>query len=128
LRGRYAEIRGRDAEVVAVGTGDRRYAAAFVADEQIPFPVLVDDDGVAARAAAVRKVGMVRLLADRRSWAGTRRARSAGHRIHRAGARVTQLGGTFVVGPGAEVRYAHVDAHSADHAPLDAVLAALPRP
>jgi hypothetical protein len=90
--------------------------------------VLVDDDGVAARAASVRTVGMLRLLADRRSWAGTRRAWSAGHRIHRAGTRVTQLGGTFVVGPGAEVRYAHVDAHSADHAPLDAVLAALSRP
>jgi hypothetical protein len=38
---------------------------------------------------------------------------------------VTQLGATFVVGPGAQVRYEHLDEHSADHAPLDDVLEAL---
>jgi peroxiredoxin len=119
-------VRGRGAEVVAVGTGDRRYAAAFAADEHVPFPVLVDDRALAAKAAAVKKVGMVRLLTDRRSWGGTRRARAAGHRIHRSGKRVTQLGATFVLGPGDEVRYAHVDEHSADHAPIDDVFASLP--
>ena len=40
-------------------------------------------------------------------------------------ARVTQLGATFVLGPGDQVRYAHIDEHSADHASLDEVLAAL---
>jgi type V secretory pathway adhesin AidA len=65
-------------------------------------------------------------MIDARSWAGTRRARAGGHRIHRAGKRVTQLGATFVIGPGAELRYAHIDDHSADHAPIDDVLAALP--
>jgi peroxiredoxin len=126
LRDRYDDIRARGGEVVAVGTGDRRYAAAFVEDERIPFPVLVDDAAEAARAASVRRVGMVRLLTDRRSWPGTRRARAAGHRVHKAGKRVTQLGATFVLGPGAAVRYEHVDEHSADHASLDDVLAALP--
>jgi hypothetical protein len=38
---------------------------------------------------------------------------------------VTQLGATFVVGPGPRVRYAHVDADSTDHAPIDDVLHAL---
>jgi hypothetical protein len=38
---------------------------------------------------------------------------------------VTQLGATFVVGPGTQVRYEHVDDHSADHAALEDVLAAL---
>ncbi len=33
---------------------------------------------------------------------------------------MTQLGATFVIGPGEQVRYEHVDDHSADHAPLDA--------
>jgi peroxiredoxin len=126
LRDRYDEIRARGGEVVAVGTGDRRYAGAFVEEEHIPFPVLVDDDAAAANAAAVRRLGLLRLLTDRRSWRGTRRARAAGHRIHKAGKRVTQLGATFVLGPGAAVRYEHVDEHSADHASLDDVLAALP--
>jgi peroxiredoxin len=125
LRDRYDEITARGAEVVAVGTGDRRYAAAFTADEQVPFPVLVDDHADAARAASVRRVPFLRLMSDRRSWAGTRRARASGHRIHRSGKRVTQLGATFVIGPGTELRYAHVDQHSADHAPLPDVLHAL---
>jgi peroxiredoxin len=126
LRGSYDEIRRRGAEVVAVGTGSVRHAAAFVADEDVPFPVLVDDDARAARAASVRRVGFFRLLTDRRSREGAKRARAAGHRIHKVGRRVTQLGATFVIGPGEEVHYEHVDDHSADHAPLDQVLAALP--
>jgi peroxiredoxin len=128
LRGSYDDIRQRGAEVVAVGTGSVRHAAAFVADEDIPFPVLVDDDARAARAASVRRVGFFRLLTDRRSRAGAKRARAAGHKIHKAGRRVTQLGATFVIGPGAQVRYEHPDDHSADHAPIDEVLAALPTP
>jgi peroxiredoxin len=126
LRGRYDEIRSRGGEVVAIGTGSVRHAAAFVADESVPFPVLVDDDARAARAASVRRVGFFRLLTDRRSREGAKRARAAGHRIHKAGRRVTQLGATFVIGPGEQIRYEHVDDHSADHARLDAVLAALP--
>jgi peroxiredoxin len=125
LRGIYDEIQGRGADVVAIGTGNVRYAAAFVADEDIPFPVLVDDDAGAAHAASVPRVGFFRLLTDRRSRDGAKRARAGGHRIHKAGRRVTQLGATFVVGPGAQVRYEHLDDHSADHAPLDDVLEAL---
>jgi len=125
LRRRHEEIRSRGAEVVAIGTGDARYAKAFVADEQIEFPVLVDDDAAAARAASVRKASIFS-LAGPRTWSGSRQAHRDGLRVHRTGKRVTQLGATFVIGPGSRVRYAHVDAHSSEHAPLDQVLAALP--
>ena len=111
--------------MVAIGTGDVRYAKAFVADEQIEFPVLVDDDAAAARAASVRKASIFS-LAGPRTWSGSRQARRDGFRVHRTGKRVTQLGATFVIGPGSRVRYEHVDAHSSEHAPLDQVLAALP--
>jgi peroxiredoxin len=125
LREHYNEITAKGAGVVAVGTGDERYAQAFVAQETIPFPVLVDDDGEAARAAAVRRVPFVKLILDPRSMPGARRAHQAGFRVKKSGKRVTQLGATFVVGPGDAVRYEHVDVHSADHAPLAEVLAAL---
>jgi peroxiredoxin len=125
LREHYDEIRARGADVVAIGTGDERYAARFVADERVPFPVVVDDGGDAARAAAVRRATPWGLF-NPRSFPGARRARKAGFRVHKSGKRVTQLGATFVVGPGDRVAYAHVDAHTADHAPLDDVLAALP--
>ena len=124
MRERYEEITERGAEVVAVGTGDERYAARFVEDEDVPFPVLVDDDARAARAASVKRASPWGLF-NPRSFPGARRARRAGHRIHKSGTRVTQLGATFVVGPGEHVRYEHVDAHTADHAPLDDVLRAL---
>jgi peroxiredoxin len=127
LRGSYDEITGRGAEVVAIGTGDEYYAKGFVAEDQVPFPVLVDDAADAANAAAVRKVNFATLLFDPRSLKGAMQARRKGFRVKKSGKRVTQLGGTFVVGPGPKIHYEHVDAHTADHAPLAEVLAALPR-
>lgn len=126
MRDHHDEITKTGAEVVAIGTGDERYAKAFVADEQVPFAVLVDDDGEAARAASVKRVDPARLLFDPRAFRGARRAHREGHRIHKSGKRVNQLGATFVVGPGSQVHYEHLDAHTADHAPLDEVLAAVP--
>ena len=126
MRGHYDEIIRAGAEVVAVGTGDQRYAKAFVADEQVPFPVLVDDDAAAAAAVTVKSVNFLTLLFDPRSLKGARQAHQAGFRVKKSGRRVTQLGATFVLGPGSTVHYAHLDAHTADHAPLAEVLAALP--
>ena len=125
MRDEYPAVTAAGADIVAIGTGDARYARAFVDDERIPFPVLVDDGGDAARAASVRKVGPAALLLDPRALRGGRRAYAAGHRIKKSGKRVNQLGATFVVGPGDAVRYEHLDAHTADHAPMDEVLAAL---
>lgn len=122
---RAAEVRARGADIVAIGTGNARYARAFVEDESIPYRVLVDDDASAARAAAVRSTSFLRMFHPR-TWAATREAWRRGFRIHRAGPRVTQLGATFVIGPGPRLLYEHIDADSTDHAPLEAVLAALP--
>jgi peroxiredoxin len=124
LRDAYGRVRAAGGEVVAVGTGNPAMARAFAEDYAIPYPVLIDADARAARAAAVRK-GSVLGMFHPASYAGTARAWKAGHRIGGAGRRVTQLGSTFVLGPGPTLRYAHRDAHSADHAPLDEVLAAL---
>ncbi len=125
MRGIYPEITEKGAEVVVVGTGDQKYAKAFIADEHIPFPVLVDDNAEAARAAAIRKVNFITLIFDPRSFKGARQAHREGYRVRKSGKRVNQLGATFVLGPDSKVRYEHIDAHTADHAPLDAVLAAL---
>ena len=126
MRDRHDDITARGGEIVAIGTGNVKYAEAFVEEERIPFPVLVDDDGKAARAASVPKMNFLKLVSNPESRRAMRRAREAGHHIHKAGRRVTQLGATFVIGPGDDVRYAHVDANSSDHAPVDAVIAALP--
>ena len=125
MRSHHDEITAAGADVVAIGTGDERYARAFVEEEDVPFLVLVDDAGEAARAASVKKVNMATLLFDPRSVGGALQARRDGFRIKKSGKRVNQLGATFVVGPGSEVRYEHLDAHTADHAPIDEVLATL---
>ena len=120
MRGRYDEIAALGAEIVVIGTGNPRLARAFVEDERIPFPVLVDDDAEAARAASIRRVNFLELFHPA-SFAGTARAWREGHRVGRPGRRTNQLGATFVVGPGSRVRYEHRDAHPADHAPLDEI-------
>ena len=127
MRRRYDDITATGAEVVAIGTGDQRYAAAFVKDEDVPFPVLVDDDGEAAGAASLRSAGVTGLV-NPRVLAGSLKAFRGGSRQKRSGARPMQLGATFVVGPGDAVRYEHLDADIADHAPIDDVLAALRPP
>ncbi len=124
MRDIHDDITAKGAQVIAIGTGNADYAAAFVRDEHIPYPVLVDDGATAANAAAVKSSSFVGLFHPR-TWAASRETRKRGHKIHKAGARVTQLGATFVIGSGGTVRYEHLDTDSTDHAPLDEVLAAL---
>ena len=62
MRERHDEIKTLGADIVAIGTGDERYAAAFVKEEQIPYLVLVDDDARAAQAASIETASWFRLL------------------------------------------------------------------
>ncbi len=118
------EIESLGASIVAVGTGDQRYAEAFVREEQIPFLVLVDDDAAAAWAASLRTLNWFQLMHPR-TWKATRETSKRGHHVHKSGKRVKQIGATLVIGAGDRIRYEHLDADSTDHAPIDAVLASL---
>ena len=124
MRERHDEIKTLGADIVAIGTGDERYAAAFVKEEQIPYLVLVDDDARAAQAASIETASWFRLLHPR-TWKATRATSKRGYHVHRSGKRVTQLGATFVIGPGETVRYEHLDADSTDHASVDTVIEVL---
>ncbi len=125
MRERHEEFRSRGAEIVAVGTGDVSYAQDFVEREEIPYPVLVDDDGAAAKAAAVSSSSFIGLFHPR-TWGPSRETMRRGYRVHKAGSRVTQLGASFVIVPGPTLAYEHLDGDSTDHAPIDDMLAALP--
>jgi len=124
LREHRGEITGLGAEIVAIGTGDRRYAEAFVRDERIPFLVLVDDDAVAAGAASLRTLNWFQLLHPR-TWKATRETSKRGHHVHKSGRRVRQIGATFVIGAGDRIRYEHLDADSTDHARIEEIMQAL---
>lgn len=124
MRRHQPEIEKAGARIVAIGTGNRQFAAAFVRDEAIAFPVLIDDKAEAAKAIRLGRTSALGLLKPS-VIAGRRRAAAAGHTQKRLGERPMQLGATLVIAAGGEVMYAHMDSDVADHAPIEEVMAAL---
>jgi hypothetical protein len=126
LRDHEAAFQARGANLAAIGLGDAAYAKAFREESRITFPLLVDADRAAYRAAALRSASLGHLLRWD-NFLARRRARAAGHRQGKTGANPFQLGGSFVFGPGDVDRYAHVSETFGDTAPVSELLAALDR-
>ena len=124
MRAHEAEIGAAGARVAAVGLGDRSYARAFRQETGIGFPLLVDADRKAYRAAGLGMASPLHLL-WRENAAARQRASGAGHRQHRLGKNPFQLGGSFVFGPGNVDRYVHLSRTFGDNAPVTGLLAAL---
>ena len=110
--------------MTAIGTGGRRYAKAFIEDEGVPFPVLLDEDGAAAEIVGTETIGMMSLVKPGQIAAGFR-SFTSGHRQQKTGRRPMQLGATIVMGPGDELLYADFEDFAGDHAEIDDVMAAL---
>jgi len=125
VRDRYDEFVDAGVGVTAIGTGGKRYAAAFIKDEDVPFPVLLDEDGAAADIVGTKTLGVGTLLKPSSYVAGVR-SLAKGHRQQKTGRRPTQLGATLVIGPGEELLYEDYEDFAGDHADIDDVLAALP--
>ena len=124
MREHEEEFEAKGAKIVAVGTGDERYARAFIDDEKIDFPVLLDEEGEAAEIAELPNGGWFQ-LAGPKTMPGVLKATAAGKRQHRIGKRPKQLGATFVIGAGDVVLYEHIDGDVSDHAPFEEIIAAL---
>ena len=108
--------------MTAIGTGGRRYAQAFIEDESVPFPVLLDEDGVAADIVEMNALGAMSLIRPD-AWLAGARSLIGGNRQHNTGRRPTQLGATLVMAPGNELLYIDKESFAGDHADLDEVLA-----
>ena len=111
--------------MAAIGLGDRNYARSFREESGINFPLLIDEQRRAYRAAGLRKANLLHLLRGDNAQA-RRRARTAGHQQQRLGQNPFQLGGSFVFGPGNVDFYAHVSETFGDNASPEALLAAIP--
>ena len=111
--------------MTAIGTGGKGYAKAFIEDEQVPFPVLLDEEGLAAEIIGTGTLGATSLLKPSQLVAGFR-SLAAGHRQRNPGRRPMQLGATIVMGPGDVILYEDYEDHAGDHADLDEVIAAIP--
>jgi hypothetical protein len=125
LRAQEAQFRAKSAALAAIGLGDRNYARLFREEAGITFPLLVDEERKAYRAAGLKSANLLHLFRSDNATA-RQRARAGGHRQHRTGKNPFQLGGSFVFGPGNVDRYAHISQTFGDSAPLDVLLAALP--
>ena len=124
LRNAYPQITAAGGGVVAIGTGNQTYAAAFVQEMQVPFLVLIDDSGQAAEAASLQKMKPWVLL-NPLLWKESFDAFRDGYRQKKPGKRPMQLGAVFVVGQGGDLRYEHLEADPSDHAPIEQVLSAI---
>lgn len=107
--------------MVAIGTGGKRYAKAFIEDESVPFEVLLDEDGEAAGIVGTNIASNLSFLSPTQLLAGAR-SLARGNRQHNLGRRPNQLGATLVIGPGDLVLYEDFEDYAGDHADLDAVL------
>jgi hypothetical protein len=124
LRDHEQEIEAVGASVVAIGLGDARYAAAFRDETGIPFPLLVDGDRRAYRAAGLANGSLLTAFhSDNRQ--ARARAKAAGHRQHKTGKNPLQLGGSFVFAPGDRDLYLHASEYFGDNTPVADLLAVL---
>jgi hypothetical protein len=103
--------------LAAIGMGDGAYARAFREETGITFPLLIDEQRVAYRAVGLRKANILHLLRKDNAEARAR-AKEAGHRQHRLGKNLFQLGGSFVFGPGNVDLFAHVSQTFGDNPPV----------
>ena len=119
------EFKRKGALIAAVGLGDRTYARFFREETGITFPLLIDEQRMAYRAAGLGS-GMIWDVVKSENMAARKRVKAAGHRQHKLGKNPFQLGGSFVFGPGNRDLFAHTSKTFGDNAPMSALLAAIP--
>jgi hypothetical protein len=120
---RVADVAAAGARVAVIGLGTTTFARGFREATGWRGPVLVDGEGAAYRAVALRRLRLWNLFRPRMIKAALR-ARREGFRQGKVEGDPWQLGGTLVVAPGDRLAYAHRNRNADDDAPLDEVLAA----
>lgn len=124
MREHEAEFKAIGAGLAAIGMGDANYAHLFREETGIDFPLLIDENRLAYKAAELKSGNMLHLLRSDNS-AARKQARAGGHRQHRTGKNPFQLGGSFIFAPGNRDIYTHVSKTFGDNASVEALLAAL---
>ena len=109
------EFKQAEATLAAIGLSDMRYAKLFREETGIAFPLLVDAERAAYKAAELKSGNLFHLL--RRDNADARaRAKAGGFKQHKLGKDPFQLGASFIFGPGNRDLYAHVNSTFGDDA------------
>ena len=118
------EFHSKGAKLIAIGLGDTEYARQFREDTKIGFPLLIDEKREAYKLLGLQNASLLHLLRKDNATA-RKRAKDGGHRQHRLGKDIFQLGGSFVFAPGNVDRYVHVSQTFGDNASAHDILAAI---
>jgi peroxiredoxin len=124
LREHTEAFRDKGATLAAIGLGDRVYAREFRDQTGVAFPILIDEQRQAYRAAELKSANLLHLLRSDNAQA-RKRARASGHEQHKLGQNPFQLGASFVFGPGNVDRFAHISQTFGDNAAVADLLGAL---
>ena len=124
MREHESEFQQAGATLAAIGLGDMNYAREFREQTGITFPLFVDADRKAYKAAELKSANLLHLLRSDNSQARSR-AKAAGHRQHKLGENPFQLGASFVFAPGDVDRFVHLSQTFGDNADPKALLAAV---
>jgi len=124
LRDHTPDLRALGASVAAVGVGGAFYARGFRDEETIDFPLLVDEELAAYRAAGLGKGKVWEALSPANTVARLK-AFAAGHRYHKPGKDPMQLGGSFVFAPGDVDLFVHRASTFGDNAPIEDLVGAV---
>lgn len=124
LKAHLPAIQKLGAAVVAIGTGDVKYAAEFKKEFDLPFPVLSDDQVVSYGVVGAKDTNLVNWVkpGNLMSVAATMRA---GFSQGRPGNHQRYLGATHVFWKGGKVAYAWLNDDFSKDAPLTDVVTAL---
>jgi hypothetical protein len=124
LRAHEQEFRSKGANLAAIGLGDVNYAKVFREETGITFPLLIDADRKAYRAAELKKANLLHLLRSDNA-AARKRAKAEGFKQAKLGENPFQLGASFVFAPGNVDKFIHVSETFGDNAPIPDLLKAL---
>lgn len=118
------EFRQAGASLAAVGLGDMHYAQQFREESGITFPLLIDSEREAYKAAQIKSANLFHIFRRDNSEARAR-AKGAGFKQHHLGKHPFQLGASFVFGPGNRDLLIHVNRSFGDNADPKDLLAVL---
>jgi len=124
LREHEQEFHAKGANLAAIGLGDTNYARQFREETGVTFPLLIDADRRAYRAAELKKANLLHLLRSDNA-AARKRAKAGGFRQKKLGENPFQLGGSFVFAPGNVDKYVHLSQTFGDNAAVADLLAAI---
>ena len=124
LREHEQEFRAKGANLAAIGLGDVNYAKAFREENGITFPLLIDAERKAYKAAELKKANLLHLLRSDNA-AARKRAKARGFQQKKLGENPFQLGASFVFAPGNVDKFVHVSQTFGDNAAMADLLAAI---